>query len=384
MKKPLINISVIVLTLVFLVLCGQPAFAQSNSSDQTWTKIVSPVAIGDVISSVTISPDGVIYATSANLIHVSNDIGATWTTSVIPFPSAYIDHALWFKGRLYVGCETGIISTEDGQNWELSKTGYGFPSICANTQYAFFFGLNNNGWRTDGQTWVHINQPNQIVSVACADDIALTAFSNGEIYQSHDNGQTWMLTSQLDIDPISASANAGQYNVVGFTPDHKLSSRGQYQYDYSSGYLMAVTYFDGDCFFAGSENLSSSTYRGIIFKNGDLNNAAYFDGEIIGLTGNSNLMIANVLGCDLYVLTAKSASLPVYSDKSSLTVYPNPAINKIFVESSTNQLAKLYAISGQILEEYWLIAGKNYLDISNLKSGTYLLVGKEAVKIVKQ
>jgi len=388
-EKNMFNIGVALMALILFICCGQPIAAQSSS---TWTKINSP---GDGISTVTISPENVIFVTRANAVHVSSDLGVTWTRFTIPFASLYIHNALWFNGKLYVSGEDGIICTADGQNWEMSKAGYGFQGMCCNSQFLYIFGVNNNSWKTaDGVIWTQISQPASSVNEAAADENVLIAVcdyappgqTGSRVYKSYNNGQTWTLAEDLNIQPIGVSTKPGQYDVVGFTMGHQMSSRGQYNYDYSSGYLMAVNYFNGDCLVGGSENLTDPNfYRGIIFTNGDLSTAVYFDGEIIGFTSNANYVVANLLGFDLYILAASTNGLPNQSQKSfNVSVHPNPTDGVICVESPVAQLASLHDISGQLIKEYKLLAGKNNVDLSNFNPGIYFLRSNfKTVKIIK-
>ena len=67
-----------------------------------------------------------------------------------------------------------------------------------------------------------------------------------------------------------------------------------------------------------------------------------------------------------------------FSDNSSFSVYPNPATDKIFIESSSfnntkEQSISLYNLYGQLILQQTMPMANICIDISQLPSGTYML-----------
>lgn len=382
MKKIMLALLGSAIALIFMFGAGN-VLAQT-SPNSAWVQINSPIYISE-LTSVTVATDGRIFATSPGTCYVSGDRGNSWTSYSITLPSQYIDHAVWFSNRLYVGCDTGIISSPDGSSWRLEKAGYGFPSICCNDQYLFIFGHNNNSWKTNGTVWTQITQPATVVDAACASNTVLTAAVGSEIYQSYNNGQTWTSSGNLGIQILDISANGSQYEAAGFNNAHTMQACGQYPYNYSGGDIRCTIYFNGVNLTGGKQTLSPSFYQGIVMENGDLASAAIFSGNVIGFSCNSDFVIANILGFDLYLREADISSAINEKPSLSLDAYPNPVTDNLGVTSYKLQSVSLYDFFGQKLIECQLTVGRNMIDISQLPPGVYLLTnGKIREKIVKK
>jgi|GEM_PF-5962799 len=375
-------------------LCGFSFAIAQDFGANVWTKINCPVFSG--LSSVTVSKDGRIFATSSSTCHVSNDKGLTWSSYNIAFDAEYIDQAVWFASKLYVGTEIGIISSPDGINWQLEKAGYGFPAICANDNYLFIFGHTNNSWRTEGSTWVQITQPSVVVSTACASNTILTAVcesggpgqTQGTVYKSYNNGQSWNNTGTVPIQVQEVSANNDQYSAAGFNMSHTMQACGQYAYLYGPGDMRCVTYSNNLCLTGGSKQLTPTFYTGVILENGDTTSAAYFNGDIIGITANSDFAVADMLGFELY---RRDFDLNLTtSDRKELaavTIYPNPTSTGVNLMIEKPDIVSIFSPNGTLLYKQPAQSGKNYLDLSSYPPGMYFIqlgfTGARA-KIVKQ
>ncbi len=61
------------------------------------------------------------------------------------------------------------------------------------------------------------------------------------------------------------------------------------------------------------------------------------------------------------------------SDNNHFEIFPNPANQKLYIESSKNGKLSVYNQTGQKVCDFKLVIGKNQIDISNYKNGIYLL-----------
>lgn len=59
--------------------------------------------------------------------------------------------------------------------------------------------------------------------------------------------------------------------------------------------------------------------------------------------------------------------------QNQIKFYPNPAANKIFIESMDNGVVQIMDLSGKTLLEKKIVYGSNLLNIEFLASGIYLL-----------
>ncbi|CAI8798208.1 BspA family leucine-rich repeat surface protein [Chryseobacterium sp. IT-36CA2] len=73
------------------------------------------------------------------------------------------------------------------------------------------------------------------------------------------------------------------------------------------------------------------------------------------------------------------------SVKQKTSAYPNPTTGMITVESTENENAYLYDITGKIIKTVTLNKGKNSIDLTGYPSGNYLLKGNSTfAKIIKK
>lgn len=365
------------LALILLIVSVAIVPAQNS----VWTKI-NPPAFGNFLS-LTVTPIGDIFVTTAGNCHLSHDQGMTWEHYPIPLNSQYIDHSLWFKDRLYVGTEDGIISSPDGSSWQMEKAGYGFPSICADDSYLYVFGIGNNSWRTDGNSWVHINQPGSVITTACASNSVITAIVGDIVYKSYNNGQGWSNSGAIEIQAIEIAANGSQYEAVGFNMSHTMQACGEYPYLYDGGDIRCSAYWNGISLTGGSQTLNPGFYQGIILENGDLNSAVFFNGDVEHLSGNGNFVIADILGCDLYIRSAKNIlAMDDGSPGKVFRAYPNPVESKLNIVVTEAARFSLYDLAGRELIAYSLPAGVNMIDLSSFPTGTYFLANNRSRQVV--
>ncbi len=101
--------------------------------------------------------------------------------------------------------------------------------------------------------------------------------------------------------------------------------------------------------------------------------------------GNFDAMVSAEAMAIHYDLESSIHEIP----NLSTSVYPNPAVNQIHIESNSEieELA-IYSLNGQLLSSIAARSSKTY-DLRELKSGTYLLKIKNAdgiaiQKLVKQ
>ena len=95
-------------------------------------------------------------------------------------------------------------------------------------------------------------------------------------------------------------------------------------------------------------------------------------------TGNYFITATSALGCsdstNSISVTIIDTSTGIKNiDASSVMVYPNPAGDKLFVEGSQPFLLQILDLTGRVLIERTCSATKSAVDISDLKSGLYLL-----------
>ncbi len=80
--------------------------------------------------------------------------------------------------------------------------------------------------------------------------------------------------------------------------------------------------------------------------------------------------------------TYTSTTTQLNLENSSITVYPIPAYEQVFIETSKIQSYKLLDINGKILQTGKVLNGKNLIKLSNVNTGLYILqIGNNYVKL---
>ena len=94
-------------------------------------------------------------------------------------------------------------------------------------------------------------------------------------------------------------------------------------------------------------------------------------------------------GIDNFVLTPATAGVNDLN-QVKVQVYPNPVVNQLNLSSDqTIQEVKIYAVSGQLIQQNKLNAKSATVNVSSLKAGIYLAQiqtekGMQTVKVVKK
>ncbi|MCS7003977.1 MAG: fibronectin type III domain-containing protein [Cytophagales bacterium] len=113
---------------------------------------------------------------------------------------------------------------------------------------------------------------------------------------------------------------------------------------------------------------------------------AGFTNKLINVTGfvtqidstspyDDGYMILPRTSSDIQVLTATESTEERQEDsqpKAYLNIYPNPALNTVFVETSENQHLQVYDVAGSLLLNIELYEGINFIDVSHLPNGVYI------------
>ncbi len=121
------------------------------------------------------------------------------------------------------------------------------------------------------------------------------------------------------------------------------------------------------------------------------------DFYIAGSLGSTSITIGDTTFLNAgttNILVAKSGNTPAtgtieFSDPAGVSIYPNPAINKLTIESLHKSTIEILNMQGQIILQNQLQQGKSDIDISGLARGVYILRmnsnGKSDVKkLVKE
>lgn len=166
----------------------------------------------------------------SSMLHTT-DGGATWSAVTLPVPPGQKKADLnlfrmFGQGdSLFVACERGLVlrSTNAGQNWEYSNTGYA-GSLWAGAAWpdgsVLVGGLRGSLFRSGdgGRTWqrVKTNSSSSITAIARSGPNARAVGLDGLVLDSQDQGATFAATGRDDrrsFTALAGRADGGWFQV---------------------------------------------------------------------------------------------------------------------------------------------------------------------------
>lgn len=333
----------------------------SADNGSTWNTVTN--GISGMVTMLAAS-NGNLFAVTANGVFLSNNNGATWSLQNNGLPSNFAGQSIFADGdTLFSGGYYEVFySVNNGSTWTARNTG--FPPNARVQSFAkkgntVFAGTNGYGlYKTtnNGLSWSLTGIGGQQVpfseveSVYVFDSKIYASFS-GTLYVSSDNGATWTTATN--------GLNGAYVNYI--------THRG--------GTLFVGTYtgifhsLDG-----------GSTWVNI---NANLTNPAI---SHIGFNASKIFICSQNVA--IYVRDLQQVlSLETLSLNNELSVYPNPANEKLTVslpENSSKTEGILYDNAGKELQRFLLNIGENTLDINHLESGIYFLeMNGKSTKFIK-
>ena len=372
-------------------------------------------------------------------------IGQSWQQAVGIRQNEYIFDLATINNYVFAATESGVYrSSDNGQNWEVKNNG--IPTANGLGAHAFSISENkiyvaniygvfvSNDF---GENWTDLNLPEQTysLSVFVDNEVILAGVPGGGLYRSTNNGVTWNGVTADHIYKISKIDNyyfAGSDDVV-YSDDLGLTwqSANFNKFAFWTFSMNDTTFacpIEGGIEKTAPDNISWQTVIGITARvTGILNR----NDTILAVTTNNvqytkyskknepwktittnglpelgiNVLNASAI-CNNYLIVGTSneniTGLGVwYIDMSgiftsvneievanSITVFPNPASDIIFVNGlNENAKISIYDLSGRLLFSKQVT--NKQIDISNFQSGIYTMkieTSKEIVtkKFVKQ
>jgi hypothetical protein len=96
-------------------------------------------------------------------------------------------------------------------------------------------------------------------------------------------------------------------------------------------------------------------------------------------------------GVNVYYIKAESLATavnPVYTEKTDVSIYPNPATDKVYIDYNRPIQVAIYNIAGSLLKSKLISSSSDYISIGDLQPGIYLIRSQNdnafAKKIIKR
>ncbi|MBW6534026.1 MAG: DUF4957 domain-containing protein [Mariniphaga sp.] len=92
-------------------------------------------------------------------------------------------------------------------------------------------------------------------------------------------------------------------------------------------------------------------------------------------------------GVNVYYI--KAASIPtsvreIAGDRSDIKIYPNPATDKVYIDVQQPTQVGIYNISGSLVKQRMINSNTDYVDVSHLKQGMYIIRSLDSNLFVKK
>jgi len=351
------------------------------------------------VGALTINGDTIFAGTTLNGVYISTNKGSSWTAINTGMPTTQIYVLAKSGSNIFVGTEDGIyLSTNNGDNWTAMNNG-----LPANTEvYSIairdsnvFAGTYHNGIflsTNNGQLWTSVDSgliANDPVYKLAIDGNNIFAGTYDGLFLSSNNGSTWTNIG-LTIGSVMSLAIDGSNIFAGTLGGVYLSSNnGLLWSGVNTGMTNTIVHalaINGNYIFVGTQD-------GVFFSN---NNGQLWYDLSTGLPNNLSVVSFALSGDTLYAGAQGVWKLPLLgvgiaekNNENIISVYPNPAISNLTIETMQRSTIVISNLQGQNLFQQQLLQGKTAIDIGILAKGIYILRlnsnNKTAVtKIVKE
>ena len=366
-----------------------------------WQSINITVANNKAVSCMAKSDTIIFAGTNGSGIYLSADNGASWTESNTGLTNLVVNALAVSGTNILAGTSGGLfLSNDNGLSWSIVKSGE-IRSLAvrgtdgfAGTTSGVYMSANS------GLSWNSVNNGAMLSSffvygLAVNDTNVFAGTIGGEgVFLTTDNGTNWTAdgtglnnkaVKQLTINDTSLYALTNlsglyysKFNGTNWTGWVKISTLLS-----ATPMSLAVS---GTTIYTGA--LSDGIY---LSDNNGVSWTAFNDGWPQSTTATNLFLLEN----DLYAATATglwkrtlTTGTEEISENFKMTVYPNPAHDKITLETNLmgkESILSIYNLSGQTAVNQLIKDKKMELEIRNLPAGVYFikLVNEKTVQVCK-
>jgi len=321
-------------------------------------------------------------------VFISSNDGKNWALKNNGLSTYKITSSLMQNGdTLFAGTGSGLFMSSDSANNWISK-GFSDTSICSIaigsnkilvTNYFGVYLSSNNG-----HSWTAINNglpDNSARSIAINSTFYYTGTDYRGMYISGNNGNNW---TPINFGlPLSVNVYPYIYEILISDTNIYIANGGVYlskdnggswsEMDFGISSSVSSLIVAGNRIFAGCNGAALSMNNGTDWipindgfpSNLFINNFAIKDDTLFAGTTQ--------YGVWKRPLSELTGLEKVNNTKNNISIFPNPALNNITIESPQKSTIEILNIQGQMILQQPLQQGKTGIDVSGLAKGVYIL-----------
>lgn len=203
------------------------------------------------------------------------------------------------------------------------------------------------------------------------------------------------LTETVTVDGLTIYANADKPVTIDtngktlddwvFTHRLKLGGSGQFDGNTPLGRVLAVS-VDGDSeITVAAMSSSSSSDRELVITDATRDTIAIFPAMGSSITkgtytyeGDATTLFfySPSSGVNVYYLKVEAAvtgNAEVFRNNSSVNIYPNPATDKVYVDSKEPVQVAIYNLTGKMVKSRFMESSQDFISVDDLAPGVYFI-----------
>ncbi len=347
------------------------------------------------VSCLAVSGTNIFAGTDGNGVYLSTDNGISWTsvsTGLTGYYAMYINTLAISGSNIFAGTfgDGVYLSSNNGNSWSAVNTG--LPSytgvnalaikgsnIFAGTEDGGVYLSSNNG---DSWSATALDTTTVLSFAVSGNNIFAGTYCNG-VYLSTNNGNSWSAVN------TGLPGNLYNVNVNAFA----INGSNIFAGTYSNGVYLSSN--NGNSWTAVNTGLINTNIFSLATSGNNIfeasNGGVYLSSNNGGhwtTTGMAQTYVASLLVSGSYIfaglgergvwkrpLSEISGIEETNNNASNISVYPNPAADRVFINISERKdlVMQIYNVVGECVLQRELNNGENEITISSLPKGIYVI-----------
>ncbi len=335
--------------------------------------------------------DTIFAGTIGNGVYVSFNNGRSWVAANSGLTNLYVQSLAISGNNVFAGTLDGVfLSSNNGSNW--SEADFGLPDLGVLALIAYngyMFASSDGVYKSanNGANWTDANGGGYItgepVNAFLISGDSLFAGTNNGIWVTSDNGNQWIFCGLSDTIGVKSFAKSGGNIYAGsdLWGVYLSSNNGNSWTPVNTG---LVNLEISSLAVKGNQTFAASRMHGVYLSTnnggswGAWNKGLPYPTLVQSLAINGDTIFAGISGEGVWKTSVLQMNgiAEINTKENNISVYPNPATDKITIEISGLSKESSFTIvniEGQQLITRQITEPKTQIDISNLTAGVYFV-----------